>query len=1006
MSESNDEATVARASHETPGSAQSGQEDGEVVIHDDRPQDRHISDPRNADRDGHSNTEGGGLSDYRIPKRKRGRKRSRHEISSDSDSDDESSSDSDNSSSGHSSDGPGSSRTWSSNEDNDVISRNHEGENVGHANHTEDGASMPDHDGAADYTRYDPLKKKNKGFELSDDLMEYVEKHFNTFYSSQVLKDTVLKKSPVPEGTVFKVPERDEYLQNLIESRGKSYEKGPDLGLEISQQRILYTMGPLSRLWMMLEDVRKGKSESSLNLRRCLKLMEQAVLLIGQTHASINFQRRMNFLCKITKGSHRAKNLLIKYEDILKKSKGKLFGRAFHKIMEKKGKNIRSADDVVSGIEPDHKRKSGGHVKKRQKVADPSFSSRSGFYGNSGRGDRGPFLPRPSNRQSTSGGQQRVSFYQKPRGRGGAVAGQRQGRGTSSGFRHRYVHFYFDYSERAGGRVRKSGKHKQRKTPISSHKREKCQSSVVRDRSGYHSWVRKSPNSGKGEIFSGKLAKDHQRSRSIEHGAGLENRLSENTSTAGTPIFPEILQEGDDCFRQRGARDAQEGGGDFLQIRRESICEPFIHSAQEGWGEEAHHQPEGLQPIYSVQPFQDGRSLYGKGYHETRGLSVQDRFERCVFLTPHQCFRSEILEVSVAGKTLAVHLPGIWFSLRAPLLHKVVETSSRVSEANWYASDYLFRRRTFAECMQTGLGSGQRHSPFSFPVSGPHDKLGEVSFGTSSGFGVLGSQVRFSSNDDLSTRGQDSGPEAPMPRVSSEGLSLGTRFSTDYRKNDIDCTGNHASSPSVQVLTNDSVKGSDSAQELRGNYSSPTPGEGGTLSVDNTIRNPQWQEDNYTLSRPVYRVRCLQRGMGGSMSGHQDRGSMECAREEPEYQCPRTTGSFLCTEIVHQGPEMLISPYEIGQRGSGNIYKQNGGNEVSRTESHHETDVGFLCGQGHSVDFRTFAVETQSRSGLGKPEFPGFKRLDAESNSFSGNQEINGSVRTGSFCQITRQTNM
>ena len=60
-------------------------------------------------------------------------------------------------------------------------------------------------------------------------------------------------------------------------------------------------MGPLSKMWVMVEQVNSGSgSSSTIEMDSVLELLENTVLLIGQCNNTITYERRKNVLLGVT----------------------------------------------------------------------------------------------------------------------------------------------------------------------------------------------------------------------------------------------------------------------------------------------------------------------------------------------------------------------------------------------------------------------------------------------------------------------------------------------------------------------------------------------------------------------------------------------------------------------------------------------------------------------------------------------------------------------------------
>ena len=87
-------------------------------------------------------------------------------------------------------------------------------------------------------------------------------------------------------------------------------------------------MGPLSRLWKALENVRNEASEAiEVPMDTFATLIKQTTLLLGQASLSILYARRLNILKILMKDPRKAKRLLKGKAALLQEIEGHLSGK-------------------------------------------------------------------------------------------------------------------------------------------------------------------------------------------------------------------------------------------------------------------------------------------------------------------------------------------------------------------------------------------------------------------------------------------------------------------------------------------------------------------------------------------------------------------------------------------------------------------------------------------------------------------------------------------------------
>ena len=104
-------------------------------------------------------------------------------------------------------------------------------------------------------------------------------------------KEIILIKTPRPEN-LDPVKKIDDYLQELLKQKKRPEDIAIDNTLEKFQDKDLDIMGPLLKLWVMVEQVNSGSgSSSTVEMDTVLELLEKTVLLTGQCN-TITYERR------------------------------------------------------------------------------------------------------------------------------------------------------------------------------------------------------------------------------------------------------------------------------------------------------------------------------------------------------------------------------------------------------------------------------------------------------------------------------------------------------------------------------------------------------------------------------------------------------------------------------------------------------------------------------------------------------------------------------------------
>ena len=173
---------------------------------------------------------------------------------------------------------------------------------------------------------------EDRRWQLPESLLEFIENNFEKYIPDKDLKESVMVPNPKPEN-MASVRKLDCYLQELMKDKKKSQELSLDATFEKFQDKINNIMGPLSRLWKAVDSVVTAVQEGSedppqLHVREALSLIEQTVVLVGQSHNAVQYERRKNVLGAILPNTQVSSTLKEKAEMLAKPDKS-LFGKEF-----------------------------------------------------------------------------------------------------------------------------------------------------------------------------------------------------------------------------------------------------------------------------------------------------------------------------------------------------------------------------------------------------------------------------------------------------------------------------------------------------------------------------------------------------------------------------------------------------------------------------------------------------------------------------------------------------
>ena len=190
-------------------------------------------------------------------------------------------------------------------------------------------------------------KSESHKWELPGEMADYINHQFECFIPEKDVEENPLVLQLVPEN-VRGVKKLNDFVKSIMRQSAQALNQ--DAIMEKFQQKILYVLGPLSRLWKGLEDIKNAPDDTvPVPVEDHIKLIEQTVLLLGQASNSILYSRRLQILKTLIKDPKKAKNILKEKADLLQKGNQNLFGKKFRSHVVETERSKKGTLEVFSG---------------------------------------------------------------------------------------------------------------------------------------------------------------------------------------------------------------------------------------------------------------------------------------------------------------------------------------------------------------------------------------------------------------------------------------------------------------------------------------------------------------------------------------------------------------------------------------------------------------------------------------------------------------------------------
>lgn len=242
---------------------------------------------------------------------------------------------------------------------------------------------------------------KNKGGErIPKKISKYIEKYANSGISKNTRQE-ITKNCKTPNTKLLKSKETDRFVKKLFRKKFNQPMSNKKEKIIINtQNRILDATGPLAILWQEAEKVKKANK--GIDPNDVIGIVQRALVLIGNAHYVYMTDRRKTLLSKLVP------ECVDLIEDssgkrALKKSKDKLFGNKFRKLLAKDSKDNRELSDLLPSNRKGYKM--------------GKFGDKKDSFRNGGNRPQQFFRQGPSNNRYQFGGQNyRGQLSQRGRG--------------------------------------------------------------------------------------------------------------------------------------------------------------------------------------------------------------------------------------------------------------------------------------------------------------------------------------------------------------------------------------------------------------------------------------------------------------------------------------------------------------------------------------------------------------------------------------------------------------
>ena len=134
-------------------------------------------------------------------------------------------------------------------------------------------------------------------WDVPSELASYANTQFEKYIPEKCVHDAICEVHPVPNN-LDQVKKMDEFLRDLLKEKNENNSLADDEIQGKIQKRTLSVMGPLSKVWLKLENAKKSDAPP-LSVDETPSLLEQTIYLLNETSNSIFYHQRYSILLSV-----------------------------------------------------------------------------------------------------------------------------------------------------------------------------------------------------------------------------------------------------------------------------------------------------------------------------------------------------------------------------------------------------------------------------------------------------------------------------------------------------------------------------------------------------------------------------------------------------------------------------------------------------------------------------------------------------------------------------------
>ena len=600
----------------------------------------------------------------------------------------------------------------------------------------------------------------------------------------------VKDECPLPESKAFMVPKLEEDWQEALGDENKSKALMiQDRATENIQNTMMTAMGPLSKLWIKLDNIMKNGGRGEANLQAMLEMLEKTIICIGQANVHLNYYRRLPIVAKLMGNPKTAQSLLKKNS---KKLRGrKLLGTKFQKIVKKSLKKRNDAKELKRSLDSTERKP----FQNRPSTSIQFEGRRPNEYRSPLAGLYEPNRRYEQNRQGDSQASvntpsQETCFTKSTQGKTKQMGG-----GESKVYKLKFV--------RASG---KGGLSRKRVSPTPSTKAKFASS---------HPTATSAKIRGEAEVLSKQLEKVYKGSDNIVICFGGSNRVHRTAMAKRESPLAKIQCNRKRKHSKRNRGDAKKGGNRRNTTHTRPVYGSFVPKGEEKRGFQASFQLKTAEQIHSVPSLQNGNNERSSEYGEAQRLHGKTGSKRCLFLGPDSQESPKVPPFQLERETLPVSGNGIWVRASSQNFHENIEARYQLLQEDGDENHDILGRPHTVKSGPSGIDEGSENSNIHFGEPGFSNELGEIGDNSDPSDRIFGVHHKYHGNEGIVARRQTEKGSWGMPEHGTQGEAFSKRIGQFDRQAHFVYVSSGVSPVALQTFANAECERSVGKSELR-----------------------------------------------------------------------------------------------------------------------------------------------------------------------------------------------